>query len=419
MEKIYELKCSRVELPKKIDDDYIKNRAINNKNSDSHSLEYSWSICGKDVSNIDMSELSIEEFKRLSFDSNTVFSEQQIAKFNPTELLEQGKFFSEDIMNIHNDGIDGTGINVGIIDTEFDINNDEFKNDKGESRVLFTKKFYPEDYTCKYEGFHGKTVTSLLGGRSCGVAPNCNIHLFNSRDMWKQEERAEILKYIINSGIKLDLISMSATLEDTENVLAYKKELEEKGCTFIDSSVFWKDFSYGEKQDGELNIDPGLLELMSEVEKMPPKLRKITEKIPQNVIIPCANRTNIQVGDNGYMYNGVGCASWAIPQVAGLFALSKQLNHNISYQEFTEIARNTAIINTAGYRTINLNGLIKEVELQEKTNSDTSINIEKADSHIKKTFLSELASLVNNDQDSKTVLSPKSEKSKSNQDFII
>lgn len=60
----------------KITDEDVKN-SINGNTSNYILREY---LCGKDVRKIDMSGLSLEFFKYLSFDENTKFNEEQIAK---------------------------------------------------------------------------------------------------------------------------------------------------------------------------------------------------------------------------------------------------------------------------------------------------------------------------------------------------
>ena len=77
-------------------------------------------LCGKDVSKIDMSNLSPANFRRLTFDSKTIFSDEQIKKFHPEKLLEQGKSFSNGMERLHTEKIDGRGTTIGIIDSCFD-----------------------------------------------------------------------------------------------------------------------------------------------------------------------------------------------------------------------------------------------------------------------------------------------------------
>lgn len=64
-----------------------------------------------------------------------------------------------------------------------------------------------------------------------------------------------------------------------------------------------------------------------------------------------------------YKYNGSVCgASFAIPQIAGLFLLSRQIDKEIRFNEFIEIIKNPQMINKDGTNYINANELIKQVE---------------------------------------------------------
>lgn len=64
-----------------------------------------------------------------------------------------------------------------------------------------------------------------------------------------------------------------------------------------------------------------------------------------------------------YKYNGSVCgASFAIPQIAGLFLLSRQIDNEIRFNEFIEIIKNPQMVNKDGTNYINANELIKQVE---------------------------------------------------------
>lgn len=64
-----------------------------------------------------------------------------------------------------------------------------------------------------------------------------------------------------------------------------------------------------------------------------------------------------------YKYNGSVCgASFAIPQIAGLFLLSRQIDKEIRFNEFIEIIKNPQMVNKDGTNYINANELIKQVE---------------------------------------------------------
>ena len=58
-------------------------------------------LCEKDLSSWDLSELDLEHFKLLCFDENTIFSEEQIEKFHPYELLNHAKKPMRSIQSLH------------------------------------------------------------------------------------------------------------------------------------------------------------------------------------------------------------------------------------------------------------------------------------------------------------------------------
>ena len=64
-----------------------------------------------------------------------------------------------------------------------------------------------------------------------------------------------------------------------------------------------------------------------------------------------------------YKYNGSVCgASFAIPQIAGLFLLSRQIDKEIRFNEFIEIIKNPQMVNKDGTNYINASELIEQVE---------------------------------------------------------
>ena len=66
-------------------------------------------------------------------------------------------------------GIDGTGVTIGIIDSDFDFASAEFKDSNGNSRI--------STYSI-YKGIgdtHGSFVADVAGGRTIGMAPNVKI----------------------------------------------------------------------------------------------------------------------------------------------------------------------------------------------------------------------------------------------------
>ena len=280
-------------------------------------------FCGNDLSNVDMSMLSQESFTRLTFDSNTKFPENinLMPKFIK-ELIEQGKFksFLDYVENFTKQGkkfsniseektdegekIDGIGTSIALIDSCFDSSAKEF--DGRVRKHIVVKKIDDKIIFSDYEkengdDFHGKTTASLATGKECGVAPNAEMYLFGiSEGMDWSEAKEAILKYIkeeIQKGnMKIpDIISMSADKETTPEAKKALDWLNENGCAFLDSKVFWKHFLWGRAEnDGEVVLD----KLMQTVSKMPymkgSKAEDVINRIKDtiSVVVPCTQRTS-------------------------------------------------------------------------------------------------------------------------------
>jgi hypothetical protein len=58
------------------------------------------------------------------------------------------------------------------------------------------------------------------------------------------------------------------------------------------------------------------------------------------------------------MYNGEGGISWSVPYLAGLFALTLQVNPNLQREEIAEIINESVVVNTKDLRIVNPKGII-------------------------------------------------------------
>ena len=421
-----------VHLPKTIDDNYVVNRQRKDINEDSFTTEFSWALCGQDVSQINMDELSEDNFSKLSFDENTTFSEKQIEKFNPYEILKNGKSFGLGIERLHKAGINGQGINVGIIDEPFDVNHEEFKN----TDLAYDDSNMDEESKC-IDNVHGKTVTSLLSQ----IVPKAKIYFFTSEYIYSEEinnqaskkhddERIAIIERI-KKEYNLDVLSLSSAISIQNNTQEYNQkyteELEAINCAYIDSINFFKGFDYGNRNNILDINDPENIERIERISvitndqvlkneyanlrtKARNKIISLTEKLincseeekiklgeelenatlfanmtfeevkdfyekriknkkettDNKVLIPSGGRTYANIGE-GYKYCGEGSASWSIPQISALFAISKQMDKNITYDEFMEICSMTCSINSKKIKVINPEAIVREINERNKS----------------------------------------------------
>ena len=90
----------------------------------------------------------------------------------------------------------------------------------------------------------------------------------------------------------------------------------------------------------------------------------------KSIIIEADKVRPLEYTDDDYVYeNNLGCASWTIPQVCGLYCLAKQINHNITFDKFAEICRETAYKpNKHNVCLLNPTEMIKEIEYRVENN---------------------------------------------------
>ena len=378
-------------------------------------------LCGIDMSSWDLSNLDYEHFKLLCFDENTVFSQEQQEKFHPERLLKYAKEPMKELKSLHVNGNDGRGIIVAIIDT--DINRRIFE-------TLYKENFTYIDNENKGEiEPHGGTVLSSFmqtaPNASVQYYPSNKQDAERHKHLIEYiEQIAQSGVKIISLST-----SLVAIINNKQKLEYINKVLEEYRITLIDSDKFYENFTYcfrnideggiekfneslceGEDVQFEniwKNIKNGFKILFSKygvstIEELKEKLEqaKIVEELKlvqefepiakytrfsegenmplhflkqrdkqrerskrkkvESIEIPCGGRTL-----NG-KYWGTSSASYTIPVVAGMFAICKQVNNSISYEDFVKYCKETS-------KKIDGRYLIQPQELIEKVRNNKQV----------------------------------------------
>lgn len=125
-----------------------------------------------DASEVDFSNAG-EKLPYIRFNSKTKFPtiDKMPDGFNPEQVLENGKAPGLNIANLHAMGITGKGITVAIIDQPLNTEHIEIKDNV----IHYELIGYPEHIEAQ---FHGTAVSSLLAGKTVGVAPDAKIVYF-------------------------------------------------------------------------------------------------------------------------------------------------------------------------------------------------------------------------------------------------
>ena len=317
---------------------------IPNFDTEESQISFNWfNIFNANISNVDLSGIG-DKIKFMSFDENVIFppSDKLPAGFNPETVLENGKDPGLGVRDLHAKGITGKGIAVAIIDNALNINNKEIKDNLIHYEVL--------GKTCL--NYHGPMVSSLLCGKTTGVAPDAKLVYFASgvSPVTQEEEYSLVndiaaLKKILNMNKRLpkdkriSAVSISRGWYKDHKDYAEFRDIENK---LIESGVMVL-HPFSDAYDSIANF--GMLDRKPNANPDDIASYSIHFAHPYELLAPSGGRTGTGP-ENYYMYWGVkdGGMSWVNPYIVGVYALAKQVYPDLMPKEFFEIARET------GYR---------------------------------------------------------------------
>lgn len=333
------------EIPKIITGEWLQEKLIDRK-----SYFRNWGFCFQDISECEFEEnIDPRIVRKVCYSTRTKFSNKHPFLFN------QNIFHTfDEVRKLHEQGIDGTGVNVAIIDFSFDVVPNELK----ESLYKYVKC-----YENAPVHFHGTTVSTYLCGKNLGVAPNAKLWFYGTR---QKRENTSIdnlvaLKDIYEqnkngANIKIVNISASVLKEDNPKFEVIINKLLEQGCYVIDSTLFGKDFTC-------INQDPNNGELYySDWQLLGGNINEIKSKI---AVLTGGKAAPLVTTENDYIYYGQATYSWSIPILSGYFALALQINPDLTYDEFVALAHKLKKEEN-GIIICNITGIIEELKNTKK-----------------------------------------------------
>ncbi len=325
-------------------------------------LESIYGFSGKDLSNKDMSKVSLKSISNTSFDEATKWpKETNLPKsFNPNSWMTIGKDPGLNLSKIHQSGITGKGVSVAVIDKTILSTHNEFKD-----RITYIKIGYQTD-----PHFHGMACASILAGKTCGVAPDAKLYYFSCPDT-----RNKFSSCYIDAIDKI--IEINKTLPEKEKIKIASisdgfgkqsgkewdkwqeavKRANSAGVTIVYSNSLGKDkFIWGGCAPLKDRNNPSNYELSNYLKGIKTNNDKSWILVPGDFRTTASNN-----GDNQYVYWGEGGFSWAIPYVTGLAALAWQINPNLSFDEIVNKLTTTKTVTSEGRYIINPEAFIKAI----------------------------------------------------------
>jgi len=322
-----------------------------------------------DLSNINLSKNSVE-LSNCFFSTHTKWPKKMTEGFKSDTILELGKNQGLGIRKLNNEGIDGSGINIAIIDQPLLVDHEQYKNQI---------KFYDEINGGGEASMHASAMASIAVGKTIGVAPKAKLYYVGTYNFNTKEDNSKLdftgeAKAVdriveINKGLsekdKIRVLSISAAW--CPNNKGYKKmneavEIAKKSGIFVISANIFETYNnkfwyYGVDRDPMADPEKQSSykphkwsNWISFVSDIPGFGKYYEEKFTELgakelLLVPMCSKTfATPQGVNDYSFNRIGGWSSVEPYLAGLYALSCQVKPDITPDLFWSTALKTGDI---------------------------------------------------------------------------
>lgn len=254
--------------------------------------------------------------------------------FDPIKVIELGKDPGLNTRAVHEMGYTGNGVKVALMDWQLP------PSENYDSNIVSYRAL--DNARTIQEGMHGAAVASVLAGKETGVAPDAQVYYFAEREaMNKDSVNTDLIKSFkdvleINKNLpendKIRVISISGPIYGGEEAEALVKELNESGVWVMSSNEFWKNFGYLDKKDPMGNPDD-----FDNYQVHNPA------DSGRQLYVNSGDRTVAHYTETAdYRHDSKASASWAIPVVAGYYALACEADPSMTPERFMQLAEDTA-----------------------------------------------------------------------------
>ncbi|HBV67076.1 MAG TPA: peptidase S8 [Clostridiales bacterium] len=299
----------------------------------------------------------LEDLLYACYDSKTKWPKSLPEGFDPEAIMEIYKNPGLNVRQLHEQGITGKGIGIAIVDQTLLVDHVEYKD-----RI----KLYEENENSRKgeAQMHGPPVASIAVGKTVGVAPEADLYYiagdlgtyengnfkYDFSMLAKNIDRIIEINKDLPDDNKIRVISLAIGWEDGqkgyEEMIEALSRAKEAGI-FVVSSSLKETYGYNFHGLGkEPRSDADNFQLYKPgswwEDRAEVFFRITASDINQVLLVPMDFRcTAAPNGVNDYVVYPSGGWSWSIPYIAGVYALACQVNPDITYAEFWDIALKT------------------------------------------------------------------------------
>lgn len=347
-----------------------------------------------DLSKYHLTALPKETLGKIDFDDKTIWPKKMPEWLDLHKIYQISKTAGLHLKDLHKQGITGRGVNIAIIDQALSPHQEYNKN------IAFYKNFTGQ----KRGEMHGAAVASIAVGNSVGVAPDAKLYYVaanfsnynRERKIFNAKPIAEAINYVLDLNKTLSekdrifVISISRGFgkEDfgRKEFLQTIKRAEKEGVLILTTN----DVAGINRRDYYVNPQNRDSFIYAPVwDKDLSNTKEETRLAVPNDYRVLASPT----GEKDYVGYADGGLSWAVPYLAGIAALAKQVKPDLTPEEFLDTAFKTAqsvLVKTKdGKQTAQINtfvnpqALIKELQSRKIVPNEHKENVKDLESKLK------------------------------------
>jgi subtilisin family serine protease len=326
---------------------------------------YHVDLRGRDVADLDLRPARAA-LAEVAFDTATHWppADRLPADFIPPRILELGRNPGLGLRQLHARGITGRGVGIAIIDQVLLVDHPEFAD-----RLRWYEEADDIWWPNAKADMHGAAVASLAVGQSIGVAPGADLYYIATRD--GQATPLGLLHRLLRPADRHAAIDFGVLARCVRRVLAINRLLpSERRIRVIAIAIGWRPGLRGFDEITAATAearDAGLLVVCSSIGAVhdfafqglgrepladpddfnsygpgrfwAAQYARHPDSLRHRLLVPMDSRTVAgYTTDGGYAWTRQGGWSWAIPYLAGMYALAAQVKPDVTPDEFWRAA---------------------------------------------------------------------------------
>jgi hypothetical protein len=297
---------------------------------------------------------SLDKLLYADFDDRTIWPsvDRMPQGYDWQRIMELGKDPGLGVGDLHAQGITGKNVGIAIVDQTLLVDHQEYS----EQLRLYEEM---DDITGAWleAQMHGPAVASIAVGKTVGVAPEADLYYVathrgggNSDYTYLADAIRRILA--VNKTLprerKIRVVSMSIgwgpEVEGYDELMAAVRRARAAGMLVVSTTL---EDMYGLDLYGlgrapladpntSASYELGAFWAQAFANAM------WRDKFGEMLLVPMDSRTTASpLGDDEYVFYRTGGMSWAVPYVAGAYALAAQVDPAITPKQFWSLARET------------------------------------------------------------------------------